>query len=131
MFEGKEGLLDSKLKTEKIVEILEGKKAKDVSAIDIKGVSILADYFVICSGTSKTHIKTLADEVEMKMNEAGCKLLHREGYNSARWILLDYGDVVVHIFHEEDRQFYNLERLWADGIPVRTGNNGKNAADRL
>lgn len=101
---------------EKIAGILEEKKGKDLSTIDIKDISILADYFVICSGTSTTHIKALADEVELKMEESGVKILHKEGYNSARWILLDYGAVVVHIFHEEDRGFYNLERLWADGI---------------
>jgi len=108
--------LESRELAEKSVSILEEKKAKDLNIIDIREISILADYFVICSGTSTTHIKTLADEVEEKMLEAGIELLHKEGYNSARWILLDYGEVVVHIFHEEDRQFYNLERLWADGV---------------
>ncbi|CDG35908.1 MAG TPA: ribosome silencing factor [Acetivibrio thermocellus] len=108
--------MESRELAEKIVSILEEKKAKDLNIIDIREISILADYFVICSGTSTTHIKTLADEVEEKMLEAGIELLHKEGYNSARWILLDYGEVVVHIFHEEDRQFYNLERLWADGV---------------
>ncbi|ABN52470.1 MAG TPA: ribosome silencing factor [Hungateiclostridium thermocellum] len=108
--------MESRELVEKIVSILEEKKAKDLNIIDIREISILADYFVICSGTSTTHIKTLADEVEEKMLEAGIELLHKEGYNSARWILLDYGEVVVHIFHEEDRQFYNLERLWADGV---------------
>ena len=102
--------------TDKIADILKGKKARDIKVIDIKGVTILADYFVICSGTSTTHIKALADELETKMEEAGFRYLHKEGYNSARWILLDYGDVVVHIFHEEDRNFYNLERLWAEGV---------------
>ncbi|NLY19273.1 MAG: ribosome silencing factor, partial [Clostridiaceae bacterium] len=62
--------------------------------------------------------KTLADEVEFKLKEKGAKLLRREGYNSARWILLDYGEIVVHIFHEEDRDYYNLEHLWQDGRPV-------------
>lgn len=100
---------------EKAVEILEGKKAKDIDIIDITEVSILADYFIICSGTSTTHIRTLADETEEKMGEAGYAHLHKEGYESARWILLDFGEVVIHIFHEEDRSFYNLERLWADG----------------
>lgn len=108
--------MESRELAEKIVSILEEKKAKDLNIIDIREISILADYFVICSGTSTTHIKTLADEVEEKMLEAGIELLHKEGYNSARWILLDYGEVVVHIFHEEDRQFYNLERLWADDV---------------
>ncbi|MCX8131081.1 MAG: ribosome silencing factor [Clostridia bacterium] len=101
---------------DKIVEILESKKAKDISVISIKEISILADYFVICSGTSSTHIKALADELEEKMKEDGYSFFHKEGYNSARWILLDYGEVVVHIFHDEDRSFYNLERLWSDGV---------------
>lgn len=101
--------------TDKAVEILEGKKARDLDVVDISGVSILADYFIICSGTSTTHIRTLADELELKMTEAGCNLSHKEGYDSARWILLDFGDVIVHIFHEEDRSFYKLERLWSDG----------------
>jgi len=83
--------LESRELAEKIVSILEEKKAKDLNIIDIREISILADYFVICSGTSTTHIKTLADEVEEKMLEAGIELLHKEGYNSARWILLDYG----------------------------------------
>jgi len=95
--------------------ILEEKKARDIEIIDISEVSILADYFIICSGTSTTHIKAIADEVEFKMGEAGYNMIHREGYESARWILLDFGEVVIHIFHEEDRSFYNLERLWSDG----------------
>lgn len=101
---------------DKIVEILDSKKAKDINVISIENISSLSDYFVICNGTSSTHIKTLADELEEKMEELGLRCYHKEGYNSARWILLDYGDVVVHIFHEEDRGFYNLERLWADGV---------------
>lgn len=100
---------------EKAYEILEEKKARDIEIIDISEVSILADYFIICSGTSITHIRTIADEMDQKMGEAGFNLLHKEGYASARWILLDFGEIVVHIFHEEDRSFYNLERLWADG----------------
>lgn len=105
-----------------IVNALEDKKAKDLKIIDIHDLTIIAHYFFICSGTSTTHIKTLADEVEYKMEEKGVRPLHREGYNSARWILLDYGDIVVHIFHEEDREFYSLERLWQDGraMPQRT-----------
>ncbi len=101
---------------DKIVEILDSKKAKDINVISIENISSLSDYFVICNGTSSTHIKTLSDELEEKMEELGLRCYHKEGYNSARWILLDYGEVVVHIFHEEDRGFYNLERLWADGV---------------
>jgi len=111
--------LDSKALAEKIVEILNDKKAKDVKSIDISELTVIADYFVICSGTSTVHIKALADEVEEKLQEMNVELLRKEGYNSARWILLDYNSVVVHIFHEEDREFYNLERLWADGVIQR------------
>lgn len=99
----------------KAYEILEDKKARNIEIIDISQISVLADYFVICSGTSTTHIRTIADELDFKMGEAGYNLLHKEGFESARWILLDFGDLVVHIFHEEDRSFYNLERLWVDG----------------
>ena len=106
---------------EKVVGILEDKKARDIDVIDISEVSTLTDFFVICNGTSITHIKTLADELEFKMAEAGYRYSHKEGYNSARWILMDYGEVVVHIFHEEDRSFYNLERLWSDGKSSLTG----------
>lgn len=108
--------MESNELAKKIEGILDEKKAKDISIISIKEISILADYFVICSGTSVPHIKSLADEVEERMEKENVKILHKEGYNSARWILLDYGSVVIHIFHEEDRDFYNLERLWADGI---------------
>jgi ribosome-associated protein len=104
-----------------IVNALEDKKAKDLKTIDIHELTTIAHYFVICSGTSTTHIKSLADEVEFKLKEKDVRPLRREGYNSARWILMDYGDIIVHIFHEEDRSFYNLERLWQDGraIPPR------------
>lgn len=108
--------MDSNVIAQKISEILADKKAKDIKTIDIREVTVIADYFVICSGTSTTHIKTLADEVEEKMKEMNVELLRKEGYNSARWILLDFNSVVVHVFHEEDREFYNLERLWSDGV---------------
>lgn len=108
--------LDTQSLKEKTVEALESKKAKDINVIDINNVSTLGDYFIICNGTSTTHIKSLSDEVETKLEELGIRPLHKEGYESARWILLDYGSIVVHIFHEEDRAFYNLERLWRDGI---------------
>jgi len=100
---------------DKAYKIIEDKKARNIEIIDITEVSTLADYFIIASGTSTTHIRTIADELEFRMGEAGYNLIHKEGYESARWILLDFGELVVHVFHEEDRSFYNLERLWSDG----------------
>jgi ribosome-associated protein len=111
-------LVDLKEKYDFIINTLQDKKAKDVKVIDIRQLTTIADYFIICSGTSTTHIKTLSDEVEKKLVEKNERPLRREGYNSARWILLDYGDIVVHIFHEEDREYYNLEHLWQDGKTI-------------
>jgi ribosome-associated protein len=96
----------------KIVELLDEKKAHDIKVIDIADVSSLADYFVICTGNSTTQIKALADHVEEKLAEIGYIPSHKEGYSTASWILVDYGFVVIHIFHNESRQFYDLERLW-------------------
>jgi ribosome-associated protein len=110
-------LNDQKL-FETILRALDEKKAKALKAVDISQLTTIAHYFVICSGTSVTHIKSLADNVEEKLQEQDIRPIHKEGYNSARWILLDYSDVVVHIFHEEDREFYGLERLWQDGRQV-------------
>lgn len=107
--------MDSKKLVDKIVEAIEEKKALDISIIDIHNITEIADYFVICSGTSTTHIKAIADEIDFKLGEIGLQSYHKEGYDTARWILLDYADVVIHVFHQEDRNFYNLERLWSDG----------------
>lgn len=104
---------------EKMVEILKEKKAMDIDVMDVSNLTILADYFIICSGTSIIHIKALADELGSKLREAGISYHHAEGYESARWILMDYGNVVIHIFHEEERKFYSLERLWSDGMIMR------------
>lgn len=107
--------MDSKQLAEKIREVLDNRKGKDIVVIDTTNKTVITDYFVICSGTSTTHLKGLADEVEVKLREVGRECSHIEGYDSASWILLDYLDVVVHLFLEEDREYYNLERLWRDG----------------
>ncbi|MBP0990245.1 MAG: ribosome silencing factor [Oscillospiraceae bacterium] len=98
----------------KIAAILDAKKATDIRVIEIKGVSGLGDYFVLASGSNTTLTKALSDELEEKLAEIGIQAKRIEGYQSATWILLDYYDVIVHIFYSETRQFYSLERLWAD-----------------
>ncbi len=108
-----------------VVEVLEDKKAKDIKVLNVKDITLIADYFVICSGTSTTHIKALADEVEQRLKERDVKLHHAEGYSSARWILMDYNNIIVHIFHRDDRLFYNLERIWADAEEVLQDENGR------
>ncbi len=96
-----------------IEEILKDKKARDVETIDIEGKTILADAFVIATGTSTTHVKSLADEVEFEMKDKhGIVPGHIEGHAGGRWVLMDYGDIVVHIFHDEERRFYSIEKLW-------------------
>lgn len=111
--------MEPHLLSERIVSILSDKKAKDIDVIETSKVTIIADYFIICSGTSTPHIRTLVDEVEQQLAKEGVDIHHKEGYDSARWILMDYGSVVVHVFHQEDREYYSLERLWSDGKIIR------------
>lgn len=99
--------------TKEIVKVLDNKKAMDIKAIHITEYSIVADYFVIATGTSNTHVKALADEVEYEIGNLGIKPDHIEG-RATGWILLDYGSVLVHVFTGESRDYYNLERLWSD-----------------
>ena len=105
--------MTSKELADKIVTLLDNKKGIDIEVIDVSEKTVLADYFVICSGNSTTQIKALADEVEVVLkNEDELYADHVEGRNSNRWILIDYKDVVVNIFHPEDRANYDLEKLW-------------------
>lgn len=94
------------------------KKAKDVTVIDLRHLSSVTDYFVICSGDSDIQVQAIALHIKDKLKEAGFDLLRMEGYLHAQWVLLDYGDFVVHVFHHEARAFYSLERLWGDAPPV-------------
>ena len=103
------------IRNSKAVKALDSKKALDIKVIKIQDISAIADYFVIATGTSSTHVKALADEVEAQLDEAGISVSHVEGYRSNSWILLDYVDVVVHVFSDEAREYYDLERLWQDG----------------
>ncbi len=104
----------------KAVELLKEKKAKDIRLLDIHEISTLSDHFIIATGTSTTQVQAMADELEEKMQLAGYKLYHKEGFRGGRWILMDFNYVVIHLFHTEEREFYNLERIWVDAkdIPV-------------
>jgi len=99
-------------------DALSDKKGENIQIIDISGVSVLADYFIITDGTSDSQIKALVENVDEKMTKAGYTLRQQEGQNSGSWVLLDYGDIIVHVFEKENRAFYNLERIWSDGTPV-------------
>ena len=100
------------------VKALDSRKGKNITALKVEDLTILANYFIIASATSTTQVKALADEVEYQLGEKGVKPKSIEGYQSQTWIVLDYYDIIVHVFLEETRDFYQLERLWADGTPV-------------
>lgn len=102
----------------KIVEIAEDRKAEDIVLLDIQKLSIIADYFVICTGTSDRHVKAIARELDEKLGEVGINTVHVEGMVDAKWVLMDYGYVLVHIFDHETRDFYKLEQLWSGAAPV-------------
>ena len=98
----------------RIGELILSKKGYDVRLLDLHGLSSVADYFIICSADSTIQVKAIADEVDDKLRDVGIKCHFKEGYNTLNWVLLDYFDVVVHIFKKDAREFYNLEKLWGD-----------------
>lgn len=110
-----------------IAKLLESKKAADMKAIEIKDLTTLGDYFIIASGASNTQVRALADAVEDGMSKRGIEPRRTEGYQSAVWIVLDYGEVIVHIFHEQTREFYSLERLWADAPQIELPRSDSNS----
>lgn len=103
-----------------VYRALEDKKGENISIIDISAVSPLADYFIITNGSSDSQVKALVDNVEEKMHKAGHSQIQREGLQTGNWVLLDYGDVVVHVFNKENREFYHLERIWSDGKRIES-----------
>jgi ribosome-associated protein len=105
-----------------VTKALDEKKGMDIKLLKIDKVSSLADYFLICTGTSNTHVKTLCDYAEYALEQAGETMLGREGHRGNSWELLDYGTIVVHVFTQEAREFYGLERLWADAEQVDLSN---------
>ncbi|MDE6540321.1 MAG: ribosome silencing factor [Ruminococcus sp.] len=105
-------------KLELIIKTLDLKKGEDIQALKVADLTILAEYFVIVNGTSNTHARTLADEVEYQLSQKGIEPQRRESDTGNTWIILDYADILVHVFDKTQRQFYNLEGLWADANPV-------------
>lgn len=106
--------MDTKVFAQKIANLVFNKKGFDVKILDLKDLATFTDYFVICSADSDTQVKAIADEIDDKLREEGIKCWHKEGYTALQWVLLDYVDVVVHVFRKEAREFYNLEKLWGD-----------------
>ncbi len=111
-------MLTAKEVAYEVTKALDSKKGQNIKLLKIDQVSSLADYFLICTGTSNTHVKTLCDHAEYTLEQLGEPMLGREGHRGNSWELLDFGSIVVHVFTEEAREFYSLERLWADAESV-------------
>ncbi len=110
--------MDTKKFTEEICKFLSSKKAEDILIVDVRERTVLCDYFVIASGRNTTQVRALCDNLEEKLSKEGLEPRHSEGVREGRWGVLDYGDVIVHIFNDESRLFYHLERLWDEGNNV-------------
>lgn len=106
--------MDSEKLAAEITRLIFNKKGFDVKILNLKKLTTIADYFVICSADSDTQVKAISDEIDKNLKDKGIKVWHKEGYKSLNWVLLDYVDVVVHIFKKDIRDFYSLERLWGD-----------------
>lgn len=110
---------DSKEMMEIAYRALEEKKGEDIKILDISGITVLADYFIIASGSNTSQIQAMIDHVQEELHKEGCDMKRLEGNRNSSWILMDYGDLVVHIFDKEDRLFYDLERIWSDGKQIQ------------
>jgi len=97
---------------------IDDKKGMNIKIIDISKISVLADYFIIASGSNRNQVQAIADNVQEELGKAGHECKQVEGYQTANWILLDYGDIIIHVFSDEDRLFYDLERIWRDGQSI-------------
>jgi ribosome-associated protein len=106
--------LDSKQLADRITELIFNKKGFDVKILDLRALTTIADFFVICTADSDTQVKAIADEVDKSLRDEGTRLWHKEGYRALSWVLLDYVDVVVHVFKKEARDYYSIEKLWGD-----------------
>lgn len=101
-----------------VIDALEDKKAEDIKVIDISQLTVIADYFIIAGGSNRSQIQALSDNVAEKLGRAGHPLKQMEGYDTASWVLMDFGDVIVHVFDKENRLLYDLERIWRDGRQI-------------
>ncbi len=108
----------AKLMAQLAFKALDEKKGEDIKVIDISKVSILADYFIIANGNNESQVRAMVDSIEEELGKAGYELKQREGYDTGSWVLLDFGDIIVHVFDKENRLFYDLERIWRDGREV-------------
>jgi len=106
--------VESEELVQKIIGFIRNKKGYDIKILNLQNLSSIADYFIICSGSATMQVKAIADEIDKKFREQGIKCYHKEGYDSLNWVLLDYLDVVVHVFRNESREFYSLEKIWGD-----------------
>lgn len=106
----------------KMIKSIDNKMGQDTMLLDLSEISSICDYFIITSAPSDRQVKSIADEVQNDLGEEEVLILHKEGYDSARWILLDYGDIVVHVFNKEDREFYNIEGIWKDAKTINIDN---------
>ena len=110
--------MDSKVFAKKIADLIFNKKGYDVAILDLRSVTTFSDFFVICSADSDTQVKAISDEIDKNLRDEGIKCWHREGLTALSWVLMDYVDVVVHIFKKESREFYNIEKLWGDAPTI-------------
>ena len=113
-------MTDSRNMTAIAIHALEDRKGEDIKVLDISSISTLGDYFIIAAGTNRNQVQALADNVQEKLGREGFFTKNVEGYDGANWILLDFGDIIVHVFDSENRIFYDLERIWRDGKVVET-----------
>jgi ribosome-associated protein len=110
--------MTSEEKAELIVRTADDRQARDMTLLDLRGLTLMTDYFFICSGNSSTHIRTIVDKVTEAMKHAGMGGIRVEGYDAAQWVLMDYGDVVVHVMSPEQREYYHLEEFWSEAPRV-------------
>lgn len=122
--------LNSEQFARKISNLIFTKKGYDVLIINLQNIAAFADYFVICSADSDVQVKAIADQVDKSLSEEGIKCWHREGYKALTWVLLDYVDVVVHIFKKEAREYYNLEKLWGDAPLIKLKDPAEDSAEK-